>query len=87
MKKINCKHGLNPKEEIQARRLRVTIESAKVNSELRERIGGLYKEFKKNAKGSFYDYIKENDVILYSALERSGGIARMYDCLEKQGMI
>ena len=87
MKKINCKHGLSHKEEIQARRLRVMLSASKSNHELTERIHELYEEFKTNRKGSFYDYIKENDVVLYSAFERAGGIAFMYNYLEKYGII
>ena len=87
MKKINCKHGLVPKEEIQARRLRVIISNGESNDELRGRIEKLHNDFKMNLRGSFYDYIKENDVVLHSAFERAGGIVQMYNYLEKYGII
>lgn len=84
--KMNCKHGLDRKQEIQARRLRQKIEEGNYG-DLKERLFDLYSKYGLKICGSFYDYIKENDLVLYSAFERIGGIATMYDCLEQCRLI
>lgn len=86
MKKINCKHGLGPMDEIKARRLRQNIEDGNY-ALLKERVTALHKEYSQNLGRSFYDYIREKDPVLYSAFERAGGIADLYDCLASYGLV
>lgn len=83
MNKINCKQGLNPKEEIEARRLKDKIVEEDKDVVV-SRLLKLYKNYGKSISGSFYlDYIKEKDIILYSAFERAGGIIQMYHFAEE----
>ena len=81
MKKINCKHGLERKQEIQARRLKEKISTGNYE-EIFDRLKELYNEYKNQISGSFYDYIKENDIVIYSAFERAGGAAKLYEVME-----
>lgn len=85
MKKINCRHGLGPKEEIQARRLKDKI-LQEDKTVIEERINPLYKSFSVKINGSFYEYVKKNDIVLYSAFERAGGIIKMYYFMGKLGL-
>jgi len=77
LKKINCKHGLNPKEEIRARRLaRNVIEGNE--KEFKERMKKTYFEWSsiKNKEGvdkSYIEYLEEKDKVLYSVVKRLGG--------------
>lgn len=86
MKKINCKHGLTPKEEIEARRLK---DSALGENEeiFKERFIKLYKGYVKNIEGGFYEYILNNDKIVYSVFERIGGIKKLYIYLNKYNLL
>lgn len=86
MKTINCKHGLNNSQELQARELRKNILEGDYEC-IKERVLSLYAEYKKKILGSFYEYIKEKDIVLYSAFERAGGIKNLYDCLEQFELI
>ena len=82
MKKFNCKHGLNPKEEIAARRLKDAIRENSM--EVEQRIFKLYKTYALTySKDDFYTYIKEHDSILYSAFERIGGIYELRSVMRK----
>lgn len=82
MKKINCKHGLERKQEIQARRLKEKI-CAGNYEEVCDKLKELYNEYKKQISGSFYNYLKEKDVVIYSAFERAGGIMKFYEVMNK----
>ena len=86
MKKINCKHGLNPKEEIEARRLKKDILEG-YGEKFKERIIDLFNLYKVDMEGGFYAYIFENDKILYSVFERIGGIKQMYLYLEEYDLL
>ena len=70
-KKVNCKHGLNCSEEIQARKLRWQLEAG--DEEYNQLIRELYEEWFMKPKESFYDWLWPQDKILSSALRR------MYD--------
>ena len=86
LEKINCKHGLSPKEEIEVRRLKRSVLDG--NEEVfKERIIELYKTYIINMNGGFYEYILKNDKILYSVFERIGGIKEMYCYLNKYDLI
>ena len=84
MKKINCKNGLDHKQEIEARRLRKALEeNSKV---IEERLCKLYKNYGlTKTSGGFYTYIKENDIILYSAFERAGGVYQLNSIMRSYG--
>lgn len=86
MKKINCKHGLTSKEEIEARRLKSNILEGD-GKIFEERFVSLYNTYKKQMNGGFYEYILKNDKVMYSAFERIGGIRRMYYYLSKYKLI
>lgn len=86
MKKMNCKHGLGRKEEIQARRLKDKILEEDIEV-IGKRLVELYKSYGQPISGTFYfDYIKEKDLVLYSAFERTGGIIQMYYFAEECGI-
>ncbi len=70
-KKINCKHGLTPAEEVQARKLRWQLE--KGDEDYNTLIRELYAEWFVKPKSSFYDWLEPQDKVLSSALRR------MYD--------
>lgn len=71
MKKINIKHGLDWRGEITARRIREKLESddETVISEYNK----LWKEFIKLPMGTknFKDFLKERNLVYYSAFERA----------------
>lgn len=86
MKKINCKHGLTNKEEIEARRLKKDVLEGD-GKIFEERFVNLYNTYKKRMDGGFYEYILKNDKVLYSMFERIGGIRSMYYYLGKYKLI
>jgi len=86
MKKINCKHGLSPKEEIEARRLKENIMNGDGDI-FKERFVVLYNKYNIKMDGGFYAYILKYDKILYSVFERIGGIKQMYYYLEKYNLL
>lgn len=67
-KKINCKHGLDKKQEIEARRLRVKLEQGE--HETISRYHSFYIDWCKSKEPHFADFIKKQDVICYSAYAR-----------------
>lgn len=86
MKKINCKHGLSHKEEIEARRLKKNALGE--NEEIfKERLEKVYKQYSKNMEGGFYEYLLNNDKVVYSVFERIGGIREMYVYLNKYNLL
>ena len=67
--KINCKDGLEGKEEIQARRLRDKLEQG--DKEIIEFVKILYAEWYKKPSKGFLQWLYDNDKrILSSALKR-----------------
>jgi len=68
-KKINCKHGLDAKQEVTARRLSKKIED--VDTETISLYRGLYKEYFLAPKESFESYLKRKDAVYYSAFIRA----------------
>ena len=68
-KKIHCKHGLERKQEIEARRLRQKLENNDYQV-LRE-YHMLWLEWARNPKKSFKEYLKEKDNVHYSAYMRA----------------
>lgn len=86
MRKINCKHGLSPKEEIEARRIKTNVLAG--NEEVfKDRIVKLFDVYKVKMYGGFYEYILNNDRVLYSVIERIGGIKQMYYYLDKYNLL
>lgn len=87
MKKINCKHELNRKQEIEARRFRKVILEEDIASErekqLLQRVTSLYYSFVQSGKNSFYKHVKENDIVVYSAFQRVGGMETLYRFISK----
>ncbi len=85
MKKLNCKHGLNRYQELEARKLRkILVEEDKEKEYIiKEKLEALYVQFKQNQCSNFFRFIKDTDVSLFSALERIGGISKLYYYLEK----
>lgn len=69
MKKINCKDGLNYKEEIQARKMRRKLEEN--DEELIQKVMELYAKWYKKPNKSFLSWLKDKDEkVLSSALSR-----------------
>lgn len=67
-KKINCKDGLDKKQEIEARRLRVNLENY-----YRETIKAyhkLYVDWYNSKEPHFADFLKKQDIVYYSAYMR-----------------
>ena len=89
MKKINCKHGLTHKEEIEARRLKKNAlgEDEMVFKERFIKAYKAYKAYSKNMESGFYEYLLNNDKVVYSVLERIGGIRVMYVYLNKYNLL
>ncbi len=91
MKKINCKHGLHPREEIAARRMRRAIEGSVLDSEeiVKPKIKEIYNLFlmdnPKNSKNivRLYKYIQINHKFVYSAFERLNGYKTFTDYVIK----
>lgn len=82
MKKLNCKHGLEKKQELEARKIRRVLIGKKEdeNDAVKNRIKNLYNAFVfSNHKTIyvFYNYMQKNDVVLFSAFERIGGITKL----------
>lgn len=67
-KKINCKDGLDKKQEIEARRLRVKLEQG--DEETIARYHKLYVAWYNSKEPHFADFLKERDIIYYSAYVR-----------------
>ena len=67
-KKINCKHGLNGSEEIQARKIKRLLEAG--DDEYVELVRALYREWFVKPKESFFDWLTPRDNILASAIRR-----------------
>lgn len=67
-KKINCKHGLDKKQEIEARRLRVKLEQG--DEETIETYHKLYVAWSNSKEQYFVDFLKRQDLIYYSAYAR-----------------
>ena len=86
MKKINCKHELNRKQEIEARRFRrVILEdvSEERKEQLLKRVLDLYHSFIQSGEDSLYKYVKKNDIVVYSAFQRVGGMEALYRFISK----
>ena len=67
-KKINCKHGLNSSEEIQARRIKRLLEAG--DESYIQMIRDLYREWFMKPKESFFDWLEPKDKVLVSAIKR-----------------
>ena len=89
MKKINFKHGLDRKQEIEARRFKDVLVGRSHNEEkiLSERAHKIIFEFANSEYVHLKDYIKHNDVVVYSAIERAGGIKIFLEFVRKQKII
>lgn len=68
-KKINCKHGLNHKQEIEARRLRVKLDRG--DKETLEKYHNFWLEWFKLPNKPFKIFLKERDLVYYSAYIRA----------------
>lgn len=68
VKKINCKHGLDKKGEIEARKVKRKI--IEREAEVIQRVRKLFEGYKNSKMPSFEDYLKRADQIYYSALKR-----------------
>lgn len=68
-KKINCRHGLNNKEELEARRLKNKLLSG--DREAHKIIKDVMRDWL-STRGSisFEEYLKERDKVLYSSWKR-----------------
>lgn len=78
-KKINCKHGLDKKQEIQARRLRVKLELG--DNEVIVEYKKLWDEWFVEPKTGFVEFLQKRDVVYYSAYLRASqtqGMATIY---------
>lgn len=89
MKKINCKHGLDRKQEIEARRFKNVIIGKTTEREdlLNKRLSRMFEEFIQTKNDSWYNYIKVNDIVIYSAFERAGGLEKLYQFMEKHNIL
>ena len=67
-RKINCKHGLDKRQELQARRLRVKLEAS--DSETLETYHKLYMEYLEAPRESFESFLKNKNIVYYSAISR-----------------
>ena len=67
-KKINCKDGLDKKQEIEARRLRVKLEQG--DEETLAKYHEIYVAWYNSKVPHFADFLKEQDIIYYSAYVR-----------------
>ncbi|MBQ8043784.1 MAG: hypothetical protein IJ272_06520 [Clostridia bacterium] len=67
-KKINCKHGLDKKQEIEARRLRVKLEQG--DEETLAKYHKIYVAWYYSKEPNFADFLKRQDIIFYSAYAR-----------------
>ncbi len=67
-KKINCKHGLDKKQEIEARRLRVKLEQG--DEETLARYHKIYVVWRESKEPNFEEFLKKQDIICYSAYAR-----------------
>ena len=67
--KINCKHGLDRKQEIQARRLRVKLEQG--DEQVFKEYKKIWKEWFDCPKGGFTNYLEERHPVHYSAFMRA----------------
>ena len=70
LKKINCKHGLERRQEIEARLLRRRLEQDPVDEETFLKVKEYFKEYKKSGKQTFFDFLKKKDIVMYSAMLR-----------------
>ena len=79
-------YGLNPNEEIEARRIKTNILEG--DEEIfKKRIIDLFNIYNIKMDGGFYKYILNNDKVLYSVFERIGGIKQMYYYLDKYNLL
>lgn len=67
--KINCRHGLDKIQEIQARRIRAKLEAEE--KETIEKYRRLWKAWSSVSKMSFEQYLVSQDVVVYSAYIRA----------------
>lgn len=78
-KKINCKHGLDNKQEIQARRIRAKLEQG--DNETIVEYKNLWDEWFVEPKTSFLEFLQKKDLVYYSAYIRASqihGMATIY---------
>ena len=68
-KKINCKHGLDKKQEIEARRLRVKLEIG--DRQVLKEYKKIWNEWFNCPKIGFTDFLKERHLVYYSAFVRA----------------
>lgn len=68
-KKINCRHELDKKQEIQARRLRVKLDNK--DPETLHQYYLLWLNWLEISGISFKEFLKQKDVVYYSAYIRS----------------
>jgi len=68
-KKINCKHGLDKKQEIQARRLRLKLEQG--DNEIIAEYKKFWQEWFVEPKTGFLEFLQKKDIVYYSAYIRA----------------
>lgn len=69
IKNINCKHGLDKKQELEARRIRKNLEARE--PETVKQYHDIFVEHKEKGEGTFEEYLMKKDIVLYSAYERA----------------
>lgn len=75
-KKINCKHGLDNKQEIQARRLRANLEQG--DKDVITEYKKLWEEWFDEPKMGFLEFLQKRDVVYYSAYIRAAQNQGLY---------
>lgn len=68
MQNINCRHGLNAEQEIRARKIKNKLQASDV--ETLQIFKKLFQEYIVQCTCSFMDYLKQKDIVMYSALAR-----------------
>jgi len=67
--KTNCRDGLTPKQEIEARRLKEKLLDEEQKSEVLEEVTQIWEDYQKI---TFDDYFKLRNPALHSACKRAG---------------
>jgi len=68
-KKTNCRHGLNRKQEIEARRIREKLEES--DKQIMAEYHKMWEEWNKKPYTSFAEYVKKHSLTYYSAYIRA----------------
>ena len=55
--------------------------------QLLQRVTSLYYSFIQSGKDSLYKFVKENDIVVYSAFQRVGGMEALYHFISKSQIV